>query len=84
MLQAMKSYTKDMEYVLLEQPFKYGKNNKVVRSNQQEFTKAKSRLTKLNACEDELRSSMNEPSAVSAIYTLSLPKLIKWTAASGS
>lgn len=60
MLQAMKSYRKDTEHVLLEYPFKYGKNNKVVRSNQQEFTKAKSHLTKLNACEDELRSSMNE------------------------
>ncbi|GAB0179427.1 hypothetical protein GRJ2_000408000 [Grus japonensis] len=58
---------KNMEHVLLEYSFKYGKKVVVIRSNQQEFTKAKSHLTKSNAFDDELIASMDELRAAGAI-----------------
>ena len=68
-----------MDHVLLEYAFKYGKNKKVIGSNQCEFTKAKSCLTKLNAFDDEPTASVDELRTVGAICTLTLPKLLRWT-----
>lgn len=70
---------KSVEHVLLEYAFKYGKNKNVIRSNQHESTKAKSCLTKLNAFDDELTASVDELRAVDAVYTLTSPKLLRWT-----
>ncbi|KAK4828811.1 LOW QUALITY PROTEIN: hypothetical protein QYF61_000868 [Mycteria americana] len=56
-----------VEHVPLEYAFKNRRKKVVIRSNQQEFTNAKSCLTKINAFEDELTAPVDELRAVGAI-----------------